>query len=202
MAMSVAVVRLAPGNPVTLVNDVRRMPSVRAFAVIRRAKPASLPPSFSESATATSLAELTAIARIASPTVSPAPGRRPSRDGGWFAAARENLTVSDSCSLFASSASNARNSVIILVSDAGRRTRLAPCAYNTRMADTVRAAAGDGAASTGSAKAGTAIAVPGIAASGTGAARLATPAGDAVDTADDMGRTSVASAASTAGIRR
>ena len=60
----------------------------------------------------------------------------------------------------------------------------------------------DGAASTGSAKAGTAIAVPGIAARGTGAARLATPAGDAVDTADDMGRTSVASAASTAGIRR
>ncbi|MEG8054311.1 hypothetical protein QP185_15635 [Sphingomonas aerolata] len=38
MAMSVAVVRLAPGNPVTLVNNVRRMPSVRAFAVIRRAE--------------------------------------------------------------------------------------------------------------------------------------------------------------------
>ena len=65
------------------------MPSARAVRFMRAAKPATLPPMFSATTTATSLADLVTSARIASSTAIVEPGFRPSFEGGWRAALAE-----------------------------------------------------------------------------------------------------------------
>ena len=62
------------GRPEALTKEVSVMPSSRARSVISRANAGSLPPSRSAMATATSLAECTVMAGMASATVSVSPG--------------------------------------------------------------------------------------------------------------------------------
>ena len=107
------------GRPLALRKVVRDMPSWRALLVMRWAKALSEPATCSAMAVATSLADLVTSARMASRTLMVWPGLRPSFDGAWAAAWAETVIRALSDVLWASSASNSRYSVIILVSDAG-----------------------------------------------------------------------------------
>ena len=107
------------GRPEALRNVLRYMPSLRALAVILRAKLRSEPLMFSAITVATSLADLVTRARIASSTVIRWPRRSPSRDAGWRAARAETRSLLSTVHSFDSSASKTRYMVIILVSEAG-----------------------------------------------------------------------------------
>ncbi len=96
------------GRPDALAKWVWVMPSSCARRVIRVAKRGSLPPSFSARATAMSLADLTAMARIASSTVIMPPAGMPSLLGAWLAACWETMILSLSDSLPEARASNVR----------------------------------------------------------------------------------------------
>ncbi len=74
------------GSPEALTNCVLVMPSSWARSVIRAANLGSLPPIRSARATAMSLADFTATARMASSTVMVWPAERPSFDGAIEAA--------------------------------------------------------------------------------------------------------------------
>ena len=121
--MSSAVVTcLGSGRPEALTKRVRCMPSPRARTVISAANASSEPLSASATTTATSLADLIAMAWAASFTLMVEPALRPSRDGGREAAVCDTGSSSSRESRPVSTASNSRNSVIILVSDAGKRS--------------------------------------------------------------------------------
>ena len=84
------------------------MPISRAFFVIIRANSGSLPPSVSATTTATSLADLVTMARMAVSTAMVSPGLRPSLDGACAAACAETCISVVSLILPASSRSNSR----------------------------------------------------------------------------------------------
>ena len=67
------------------------MPSARALAVISLANSSSLPASASATITATSLADLVTIARIAVSTAIESPGFKPNLDGACAAAWAETV---------------------------------------------------------------------------------------------------------------
>ena len=80
------VIWLGLGRPEALAKVVRLMPIERAVRVMRLAKADSLPPRFSATAAATSLADFTTRARMAVSTVKVLPGLTPSLEGDMEAA--------------------------------------------------------------------------------------------------------------------
>jgi hypothetical protein len=81
------------------------MPSARAVRFMRPAKAETLPPTFSATTTATSLADLVVSARMASSTLMVEPAFTPTLDGAWRAAFADTLSLLPSESRPASSSS-------------------------------------------------------------------------------------------------
>jgi hypothetical protein len=101
------------------------IPNCAARRFMARTNAFSSPPTFSARATATSFADTTATDRIAAPTLIDRPAANPSFEGGCRAPRRVITSLSPGRSLPAEIASKVNSSVIILVRDAGGRTRFA-----------------------------------------------------------------------------
>ena len=79
------------GRPEALRKVVRDMPMLRAVRVMRWAKALSLPPMFSATAVATSLADFTTMALMAVSTVIVSPAFTPSFEGATLVARADTL---------------------------------------------------------------------------------------------------------------